>query len=87
MTQELEGSYEVLAEAIQSVLRAHGVPRGYELLRDLTRGARVDAERLRRLIDTLPLPPAQRERLAALRPAEYVGLAAELARAFEADSL
>jgi adenylosuccinate lyase len=87
MTQELDGSYEVLAEAIQSVLRAHGVPRGYELLRDLTRGARVDAERLRGLINTLPLPPAQRERLAALRPAEYVGLAAELARAFEADSL
>jgi adenylosuccinate lyase len=87
MAQELENSYEVLAEAIQTVLRAHGVPRGYELLRDLTRGARVDAERLRQLIDTLPLPPAQRERLAALRPAEYVGLAAELARAFEADRL
>ena len=43
MALELEGTYEILAEAIQSVLRAHGVPRGYELLRDLTRGARVDA--------------------------------------------
>ena len=43
MAQELDGAYEVLAEAIQSVLRAHGVPHGYELLRDLTRGARVDA--------------------------------------------
>ncbi len=87
MAQELENSYEVLAEAIQSVLRAHGVPRGYELLRDLTRGARVDAERLRQLIGSLPLPPAERARLSALRPAEYVGLAAELARAFESDSL
>src|SRR5262249_51777728 len=38
MAQELENSHEVLAEAIQTVLRAHGVPRGYELLRDLTRG-------------------------------------------------
>ena len=87
MAQELEGSYEVLAEAIQSVLRANGVPRGYELLRDLTRGAGVDGERLRGLIESLPLPPDQRDRLAALRPAEYVGLAAELARAFELDPL
>jgi adenylosuccinate lyase len=84
MALELEGTYEILAEAIQSVLRAHGVPHGYELLRDLTRGTRVDAERLRALIATLPLPDAQRARLAALRPAEYVGLATRLARGFTA---
>ncbi len=82
MAQELEGAYEILAEAIQSVLRAHGVPHGYELLRDLTRGARVNAASLRELIATLPLPEPERARLAALRPAEYVGLAADLARSF-----
>jgi adenylosuccinate lyase len=76
---DLDGSWEVLAEAIQTVLRAHGVPDGYELLKGFTRGARVDAEALRGFIAGLPLPPEARSRLAALRPADYVGLAAELA--------
>jgi adenylosuccinate lyase len=77
--RDLEQSWEVLAEAVQTVLRAHGVPDGYELLKDLTRGAPVDADSLRRLIAGLPLPDEARSRLAALRPADYVGLAAELA--------
>ncbi len=76
---DLDGSWEVLAEAIQTVLRAHGVPDGYELLKGFTRGAHVDAEALRGFIAGLPLPPEARSRLAALRPADYVGLAAELA--------
>ncbi len=84
MMADLEGAYEVLAEAIQSVLRAAGVPDGYELLKAFSRGQRIDAERLRTFVATLPLPPAERERLARLRPAEYVGLAAELARRFAA---
>jgi adenylosuccinate lyase len=87
MASDLEGAYEVLSEAIQSVLRAHGVPNGYELLRELTRGAHVDAATLQRLIASLPLPETERARLAALRPAEYVGLAAELARHFAAGKL
>jgi adenylosuccinate lyase len=76
---DLEQSWEVLAEAIQTVLRAHGVPDGYELLKGFTRGAPVDAAALRRLIAGLPVPEAARARLASLRPADYVGLAAELA--------
>jgi adenylosuccinate lyase len=76
--RDLEQSWEVLGEALQTVLRAHGVPDGYELLKSFTRGARIDAAALRAFVAGLPLPEAERARLAALRPADYVGLAAEL---------
>jgi adenylosuccinate lyase len=85
MARDLDGAWEVLAEAVQSVLRAAGIPGGYERLKALTRGAPVDAAGLAAFIATLPLPAEERSRLAALRPAEYVGLAAELARRFAAD--
>jgi adenylosuccinate lyase len=85
MLQDLEGAYEILGEAIQSVLRAAGVPDGYERLKSFTRGQRIDAEGMRAFIDTLPLAAAERQRLTALRPADYVGLAADLARRYAAD--
>jgi adenylosuccinate lyase len=85
MMADLEGAYEVLGEAIQSVLRAAGVPHGYELLKEFTRGQQVDAARLRAFVATLPLEPAEQRRLAALHPAEYVGLAVRLARRFAAE--
>jgi len=75
----------VLSEAIQSVLRAAGVPDGYERLKAFTRGQRIDAAGMAAFVATLPLPAAERQRLAALRPADYVGLAAQLARRFVAD--
>jgi adenylosuccinate lyase len=82
MAQDLAGAYEILAEAIQSVLRAAGVANGYELLKDFTRGQSIDAAALRSFVATLPLPEAERGRLAALAPAQYLGLAASLARRF-----
>ncbi len=85
MAQDLDAAHEVLAEAVQSALRAAGVAGGYEQLKDLTRGQRIDAAALAEFIDTLPLPPAARQRLIALRPADYVGLAAQLARRFAAE--
>jgi adenylosuccinate lyase len=75
---DLDGAWEVLGECIQTVLRAAGVPNGYELLKDFTRGAAIDRVALQAFIATLPLPSAQRERLAAMTPASYVGLAAQL---------
>jgi adenylosuccinate lyase len=80
MTSDLADSWEVLAEAVQTALRAAGVPGGYERLKDLTRGRAIDARALGEFIDGLPLPPADKARLSALKPADYVGLAAALAR-------
>jgi adenylosuccinate lyase len=85
MAQDLNGAYETLAEAIQSVLRAAGVANGYELLKEFTRGQNVDAAALREFVATLPLPDADRTRLAALTPQQYLGLAASLARRFADD--
>jgi adenylosuccinate lyase len=82
MAQDLNGAYETLAEAIQSVLRAAGVANGYELLKDFTRGQNIDAAAMRAFVATLPLPEAERSRLAALAPPQYLGLAANLARRF-----
>jgi adenylosuccinate lyase len=76
---DLDDAWEVLGEAVQTVLRAAGVPDGYELLKDFTRGRRIDAALYREFVATLPLPKAERARLAALRPADYIGLAAQLA--------
>jgi len=80
MSTDLADSWEVLAEVVQTALRAAGVPDGYERLKDLTRGQAVDAKRLREFIASLPLPAQEKARLATLRPADYTGLAAALAR-------
>jgi adenylosuccinate lyase len=85
MAQDLDGAYEVLGEAIQSVLRAAGVADGYERLKDFTRGQRIDAAGVAAFVATLPLPESEQKRLAALRPQDYVGLAAQLARRFAAE--
>jgi adenylosuccinate lyase len=79
--RDLGQAWEVLGEAIQTVLRAHGVPDGYELLKNFTRGAATDEGAVRAFIATLLLPAEARARLAALKPADYIGLAAELALA------
>ncbi|HZO22341.1 MAG TPA: adenylosuccinate lyase [Steroidobacteraceae bacterium] len=77
---DVEGAWEVLAEAIQTVLRAMGAPDGYERLKEFTRGRTIDAESLAAFIDTLPLDDEARARLKALRPEGYTGIAARLAR-------
>jgi len=77
---DIEGAWEVLAEAIQTVLRASGSPGGYERLKDLTRGRAIDAQSLGAFIATLPLSEEEKSRLQALRPEAYLGLAAQLAR-------
>jgi adenylosuccinate lyase len=80
ITQDIERAHEVLGEALQTALRAAGVANGYELLKDFTRGTQVDAAGLGAFIDKLPLPPAERARLKALAPQQYLGLATEMAR-------
>ena len=77
---DIDGAWEVLGEAVQTVLRAAGVPEGYERLKDFTRGRTIDAQALADFIETLPLAPAEKARLKALGPQGYTGLAAQLAR-------
>src|SRR5215213_2601585 len=80
LSAEVDAAWEVLAEPVQTVLRAAGVPGGYDRLKDFTRGRAIDAAALRDFIDGLPLSSAEKARLKALRPRDYVGLAAQLAR-------
>ncbi|MCB1587724.1 MAG: adenylosuccinate lyase [Xanthomonadales bacterium] len=80
LAADLEQNWEVLGEAIQTVMRRHGLPEPYERLKALTRGQRIDAERLRAFVDGLELPADVRERLRSMTPADYTGLAATLAR-------
>jgi adenylosuccinate lyase len=85
LAADLDQAWEVLAEAVQTVLRAEGVPDGYELLKAHSRGTPLTRESLAALIAGLPIAPARREALAALTPRSYVGLAARLARLPSAD--
>ncbi|EAQ99195.1 adenylosuccinate lyase [Congregibacter litoralis] len=80
MDDDLDASWEVLAEPIQTVMRRYGVEEPYEKLKDLTRGQRVTAQRIRDFIDTLDIPETAKESLRELTPASYVGNAAEQAR-------
>ncbi len=80
---DLEQSWEVLAEAIQTVMRRYQVAEPYEKLKALTRGqSGIDAAALRQFIDQLPIPDDARERLAQLTPATYTGNAREATVAF-----
>jgi adenylosuccinate lyase len=76
---DVTGAWEVLGEAVQTVLRAAGSPDGYEKLKDFTRGRAIDEQSLAAFIDTLPLTDAQKQHLKGLRPETYIGLAARLA--------
>jgi len=78
---DLDSNWEVLAEAIQTIMRRYGLPEPYEQLKALTRGKTgMTRESLRAFIAGLALPADAKSRLLALTPATYVGLAARLAR-------
>ena len=81
LAADLDAAWEVLAEAVQTVMRRHGLPNPYEQLKALTRGQGISAESMRAFIAGLDLPEDARVRLAALTPATYLGLAERLARA------
>jgi adenylosuccinate lyase len=77
---DLDDRWEVLAEAVQTVMRRHGLGDAYERLKDLTRGRQISRDALREFIAGLEIPAADRDRLLALDPKSYVGLAERLAR-------
>lgn len=80
LAEDLDASWEVLAEPIQTVMRRFGVQGAYEQLKEVTRGKTVTAEALHGLIRSLEIPEAEKERLLAMTPGSYIGKAAELAR-------
>src|ERR671914_810801 len=80
LAADLEANWEVLTEAVQQVMRRHGVPDAYDKLKAISRGKRLDADELAAFVKTLPIPDEDKKRLLALTPAKYTGLAADLAR-------
>ncbi len=77
---DLDNAWEVLAEPIQTVMRRHGLPEPYEQLKKFTRGAPMTRELMQGFIAKLELPQADKDRLLAMTPASYIGMAATLAR-------
>ena len=80
IAQDLDNAWEVLAEPIQTAMRRYGLPDAYEQLKALTRGQTgIDRDALHAFIRTLGIPADAKERLLALTPSTYIGLAADLA--------
>jgi adenylosuccinate lyase len=80
MNADLDANQEVLAEAIQTVMRRFGQGDAYEQLKELTRGEKVTADTLRTFVEGLDLPGDVKQRLLTLEPATYTGIATALAR-------
>ena len=78
---DLDGAWEVLAEPVQTVMRRHGIANPYEQLKALTRGKAITKDALHEFIRGLAVPAAERERLLALTPRDYIGDATALALA------
>ena len=85
LAEDLDHSWEVLAEPIQTVMRRYGIEKPYEKLKELTRGQAMNRETLEHFINDLALPQKAREQLLALTPASYIGNAAAQARAIRED--
>jgi len=80
MRGDLDDAWEVLAEAVQTVMRKAGYPQSYERMKDLTRGSRITKVEMEAFISGLDLPEEEKTRLLSLTPATYVGLAPRLVR-------
>ncbi len=80
LAEDLDATWEVLAEPVQTVMRRYGVENPYEQLKELTRGKGISKEALREFINGLSIPQQAKEQLLAMTPANYIGRAAELAR-------
>lgn len=78
ITSDLNDNYEVLAEAIQTMLRKYGITNAYQTLKDLTRGKKINKEILHKFIKTLPISEEDKKVLLKLKPNTYVGLADKL---------
>lgn len=80
LAKDLDQTWEVLAEPIQTVMRRYGVPEPYEKLKELTRGRAVTKESITEFIKALEIPADAKTNLLKLTPHTYIGAAVELAR-------
>ena len=80
MAEDLDNNWEVLAEPVQTVMRRYGIENPYEQLKELTRGKGISRDALWEFINRLAIPQDAKDRLLAMTPASYVGLAEKLAR-------
>ncbi|MEY2859661.1 MAG: hypothetical protein RL392_119 [Pseudomonadota bacterium] len=80
IAEDLDSSWEVLAEPIQTVMRRFGLPQPYEQLKKFTRGAAMTKELMQGFIEGLEIPQAEKDRLLAMTPGSYTGKASELAK-------
>ncbi len=87
LADDLDSSWEVLAEPIQTVMRLYGVENPYEQLKTLTRGKAITAEILADFVQSLEIPAAAKQRLLELTPAGYTGNAAEMAHSLKRDDI
>ena len=85
LAEDLNNSWEVLAEPIQTVMRLYGIENPYEQLKELTRGKAISTEILEKFVQTLDIPDAAKQQLLALTPATYTGNAADMAASFGQD--
>ena len=83
LTQDLDNSWEVLAEPIQTVMRRYGIEKPYEKLKELTRGQDMSREVIQAFVEKLDLPDEAKQQLLALTPANYIGNAVSQARAID----
>ena len=80
LKQDLDDSWEVLTEAVQTVIRKNNIPNGYELMKKLSRGKKISREDLAKFIDEMDVPYSDKQNLSKLTPSLYIGLAAKLAK-------
>ncbi|MET0267312.1 MAG: adenylosuccinate lyase [Duganella sp.] len=81
LAADLDASWEVLAEPVQTVMRRYGIENPYEQLKELTRGKGISKDALRDFITGLAIPQEAKDGLLAMTPANYIGIAASLAKA------
>jgi adenylosuccinate lyase len=81
LEQDLDANWEVLAEPVQTVMRRYGIENPYEQLKELTRGKGITRDALQEFIGKLAIPQDARDLMLAMTPANYTGLAAQLAKA------
>jgi adenylosuccinate lyase len=81
LAQDLDANWEVLAEPVQTVMRRYGIENPYEQLKELTRGKGITREALQEFIGKLAVPQEAKDLMLAMTPANYTGLAAQLAKA------